>query len=417
MQKHIFYLFLIGILFNTSCKSKAGKDLLVSEDFQKAVQEKFINAQNGDVIELPEGTFQLSKTLFLEGLNDITIKGQGKDKTFLSFKGQDEGSEGLYISNVKNITISDFTIEDSKGDNIKIKGADGVVIRNINARWTDGAKETNGAYAIYPVSSKDVLIENSEASYASDAGIYVGQSTNVVVRWSYAHHNVAGIEIENCINSDVYENKAINNTGGILVFDLPNLPQANGRNARIFKNEIKENNFKNFAAKGNIVASVPPGTGVLILATDSVDVFDNDITNHKSVGVTIASYQLTQRPINDTAYGPYSSAIYIRNNRISSNKIIVDMSTDLGKLLYATFRKPMDIIYDGLPDPKFADENGMLPEGMKICIRNNGESIKFGNLNAAKANSLTDFLKFSSNDMTPFDCEITGISGKNTPVK
>lgn len=417
MQKHFFYLFLIGTLLATSCKTKDGKDLLVSEDFQKALQEKLINAQNGDVIELPEGIFQLSKTLFLEGLNDITIKGQGKDKTFLSFKGQDEGSEGLYISNVKNITLIDFTIEDAKGDNIKIKGGDGVVIRNINARWTDGAKETNGAYAIYPVQCKDVLIENSEASYASDAGIYVGQSTNVVVRRCYAHHNVAGIEIENCINSDVYENKAINNTGGILVFDLPDLPQANGRNARIFKNEIRENNFKNFAAKGNIVASVPPGTGMLVLATDSVDIFDNDIIDHKSVGIAIASYQLTQRPIKDSAYGPYSSAISIRDNRISSDKIIVDMSTDLGKLLYATFRKPMDIIYDGLPDPAFKDENGLLPTGMKICIRNNGEKIKFGNLNAAKANSLTDFLKVSSTDLSPFDCELNGITGKNTPVQ
>jgi parallel beta-helix repeat protein len=417
MRKHILYLFLIGALITTSCKTKGGKDLLVSEDFQKAVQEKFINAQNGDVIELPEGKFQLSKTLFLEGLNDVTIKGQGKDKTFLSFKDQEEGSEGLYVSNVKNFTISDFTIEDAKGDNIKIKGAEGVVIKNINSRWTDGAKETNGAYAIYPVSCKDVLIEDSEASYASDAGIYVGQSTNVVVRRCYAHHNVAGIEIENCINSDVYENKSINNTGGILVFDLPNLPQANGRNARVFKNIIKENNFKNFAAKGNIVAAVPPGTGMIVLATDSVDIFDNDITNHKSVGIAIASYQLTQRPLNDTAYGPYCNAIYIRNNRISSDKIIVDMSTDLGKLLFTTFRKPMDIIYDGLADPKLRDENGLLPEGMKICIRNNGESIKFGNLNASKANSLTDFLKYSTTDMAPFDCELNGITGKNTPVQ
>ncbi len=417
MRTHLFYLLLFGALISTSCKTKGGKDLLVSEDFQKAVQEKLINAQNGDVIELPEGTFQLSKTLFLEGLNDITIKGQGKDKTILSFMGQEEGSEGLYISNVKNVTISDFTIQDAKGDNIKIKGAEGVVIRNINARWTDGAKETNGAYAIYPVQCKDVLIEHSEASYASDAGIYVGQSTNVVVRWSYAHHNVAGIEIENCINSDVYENKAINNTGGILVFDLPDLPQANGRNARIFKNEVRDNNHKNFAAKGNIVASVPPGTGMLILATDSVDIFDNDIIDHKSVGIAIASYQLTQRPIKDTSYGPYTSAVSIRDNRISSNKIIVDMSTDLGKLVYATFRKPMDIIYDGLPDPKYKDEKGLLPENMRICIRNNGENIKFGNLNAAQANSFTDFLKYSNTDMSPFDCEFGGITGKNTPVQ
>jgi len=34
-------------------------------------------------------------------------------------------------------------------------------------------------------------------------------------------NNVAGIEIENCTDADVYENISTNNTGGVLVFDLP----------------------------------------------------------------------------------------------------------------------------------------------------------------------------------------------------
>lgn len=34
---------------------------------------------------------------------------------------------------------------------------------------------------------------------------------------------MAGIEIENSLNAEVYENEATENTGGILVFDLPDL--------------------------------------------------------------------------------------------------------------------------------------------------------------------------------------------------
>lgn len=417
MKRTTFCIILLTAFSFISCRSEKGKELLISDDFQKTLQEQLINAETGDVIELPEGTFELSKTLFLEGIDNITIKGQGMDKTILSFKGQEEGAEGMYISNLKNVVLSDFTIQDAKGDNIKIKSCEGVVVRKVNSTWTDGAKETNGAYAIYPVECKDVLVENSEASYASDAGIYVGQSINVVIRKNYAHHNVAGIEIENCINSDVYDNKAINNTGGILVFDLPDLPLANGRNARVFKNEIKDNNHKNFAPEGNIVATVPPGTGMIILATDSVDIFDNQILDHKTVGIAIASYQLLQRPINDTAYGPYSNAISIRNNTLKTSKKIVDMSTDLGKMVFATYRKPMDIIYDGIPDPLYRDENGILPDDKKICIKDNGEDIRFGNLNAYKANGVTDLLKHSSTDITPFDCTFEGITGKNTPLK
>lgn len=209
----------------------------------------------------------------------------------------------------------------------------------------------------------------------------------------------------------------MNNTGGILVFDLPDLPLANGRNARVFKNDIRDNNHKNFAPEGNIVATVPPGTGMIILATDSVAVFDNDIVDHKSVGVAIASYQFTQRPIKDSTYGPYSNAIYVHNNRISTSKKIVDMSTTMGQMIFATYRKPMDIIYDGIADPKQRDENGILPDHLKICIKNNGEDIKFGNLNAYKASGIADLLKYSTVDITPFDCEHKGITGKNTPVK
>ena len=48
--------------------------------------------------------------------------------------------------------------------------------------------------------------------------------------------NVAGIEIENSTDSEVYGNTATHNTGGILIFDLPDLPVKNGAGHRVFKN-------------------------------------------------------------------------------------------------------------------------------------------------------------------------------------
>lgn len=408
--------FALTLLAMVSCKQQPGADLLKSEDFQKALQEKFINAKNGDVIELPEGRFLLTKPLLLEGLDDITIKGQGADKTVLSFKGQEEGAEGIFITNVKNLLLEDFTVEDAIGDNFKFKGCDGLVLRRLNSTWTGGAKETNGAYGYYPVECRNVLIEDCEVSYCSDAGVYVGQSTNVVVRGCYAHHNVAGIEIENCINSDIYNNKAENNTGGILVFDLPKLFQANGRNARVFNNTIVNNNFKNFAAPGNIVAIIPPGTGMIILATDSVEVFDNVIEDHKTVGIGVVSYNITQKPVEDSTYGPYCNTIYIHNNTIKTSKLIPDLTTDMGKLLTAAYKSPVDILYDNITDPKLRDKEGNLPEDKRLCVRDNGE-IKFGNLNGWKANSLKDFLNHKDEDITRFTCSHGTIPGAGTPVK
>ena len=93
--------------------------------------------------------------------------------------------------------LEDFAVEDTKGDGVKSKGSDQITFRNLRVEWTAGPNEANGAYGVYPVASKNVLIDGVVVRGAADAGIYVGQSENIVVRNSRAEFNVAGIEIEN----------------------------------------------------------------------------------------------------------------------------------------------------------------------------------------------------------------------------
>ena len=135
-----------------------------------------------------------------------------------------------------------------------------------------------------PCSCTDVVIDGCTAVGASDAGIYVGQSENIIVRNCTARQNVAGIEIENSTRADVFDNLATDNSGGILVFALPDLPKKDGRHCRVFRNQVLANNHANFAPKGNTVATVPPGTGIMIMATDQVEVFDNAIEQNQTVG-------------------------------------------------------------------------------------------------------------------------------------
>ncbi|MEZ4880210.1 MAG: parallel beta-helix domain-containing protein [Chitinophagales bacterium] len=308
-MKQLNILILIITFFSIiSCKNQGNKssneNFSFDEKIQKEFQEKFILVEDGGTVELPAGNFLLDKTLSIEGKKNITIKGAGKDKTILSFLGQIAGAEGINITNCDGVTMENLTVQDAKGDNIKLKGCKNVVLRNLNSTWTTGADSTNGNYGYYPVECTNVLVEKCEVSYCADAGVYVGQSTNVIVRNCYAHHNVAGIEIENCINSDIYDNLAEDNSGGILVFDLPKLFQPNGRNAKLFNNTVKNNNFPNFAKPGSIVGEVPAGSGIIIMATDSVDVFGNTITDHKTAGISIVSYLMTERPINDSTYWP-----------------------------------------------------------------------------------------------------------------
>ncbi|MEM6763464.1 MAG: parallel beta-helix domain-containing protein [Bacteroidota bacterium] len=376
-----------------------------AQSFQKMLQTQMIMAEDGDTIYLEAGTHPISQTLSMDEKKRVVLKGAGEGKTILSFEKQEAGAEGLRITNSSHITMMDMTIQDAKGDCIKAMDVDGFICKNVTVEWTGKPNKKNGAYGFYPVNCSNVLIDNCTAIGASDAGIYVGQSHNVIVRNSTAHHNVAGIEIENTTMADVHDCYAYENTGGILVFDLPDLPKKKGGNVRVFNNKVENNNYKNFAPKGNIVGKVPPGSGIMILATNQVEVFKNDIIGHKTVGVSIISYFITEEEIKDEAYYPYPSEIYVHDNRFEKEKRLPSLSSRIGKLLFLKYgRKVPDILYDGIVDEERAGEDYKV-----LCIRNN-QNARFTNLDAAN-----DFNNISY-DLAPYDCSTESLKAPELAV-
>ena len=274
-----------------------------------------IQAIPGDVIELAAGKFDFDMDLELSTAN-ITIRGQGMDKTILSFKNQHMGSKGIEATG-DNFVIQDLAVEDTRGNAIKVVGAKNVTFRHVRTEWTGEPKTSNGAYGVYPVQCENVLIDGCIVRGAADAGVYVGQSRRIIVKNCNVHENVAGIEIENSFDADVFDNYATNNSGGILVFDLPGLDLHNGGRVRVFHNQVPKNNHANFGAPGSSVSNVAPGTGMLLLAMDNVEIFDNQITDNNTAGLQIISYILTGNPINDPKYDPYPEHAYIHDNHIS----------------------------------------------------------------------------------------------------
>jgi len=319
-------------------------------------------------------------------VDGVTVRGEGMDKTILNFKNQQAGSEGLYVTS-DHVTLEDFAIEDTKGNCHKSNGADYHVIRRVRAEWTAGPKTENGAYGLYPVSSQNVLIEDCVARGASDSGIYVGQSDNVVVRNCKAEFNVAGIEIENCHNAEVYGNVATRNTGGILVFDLPDLPKQRGHNIRVYRNKVFKNDTENFAPAGNIVATVPTGTGIMVMANSHVEVFENEVSDHFTTNVLLVSYLSTQIPIKDPNYYPYVENVYVHHNTFGP----CGMSPrGKGGTLMATLAgTPLpDIVWDGIVNQEKV-QKGELPPHANLFFadnkRNDGAEVTFVNLDAGVA--------------------------------
>ena len=283
-------------------------------DAQERLQTALIDARPGDTVHIAAGRYALANGLSLD-VAGVTVRGDGPARTILDFTGQKGEGEGLLVTS-NNVTLRDFAVENAAGNGIKSKGADGISFVDLRVEWTGGPKSTNGAYGVYPVSSKHVLIDRVFVKGASDAGIYVGQSQQIIVRNSRAEGNVAGIEIENSYNADVHDNAATGNTGGILVFDLPDLPQQGGHGIRLFHNQVVANNHANFAAPGNIVAGVPSGTGVMVMANRDVHVFDNDIKDNQGNAVMVVSY--TQK-FTDVSYNPLPRAVAVSGNRYAGN--------------------------------------------------------------------------------------------------
>jgi parallel beta-helix repeat protein len=360
--------------------------------FQKDLQLNLINAKAGDVITIPAGTHAINRSLSLN-VSGVTIRGEGMDKSVLSFKGQVQGAEGLLV-NASDFTIEDLAIEDTAGDGLKINDGKNVVIRRVRTEWTNGPDEDNGAYGIYPVQIENILLEECVAVGASDAGIYVGQSRNVVVRNNRAEYNVAGFEIENTIGADVYGNIAKNNTGGILVFNMPDLPQE-GHSTRVFQNQVISNNTNNFGAEGTPVASVPTGSGIVINSNDKVEIFDNDIADNNTANIIISSYYSTgfqgTREVAEH-YDPYPEIIYVYDNRFSGGGSSPD-GIELKALKIALFGLDgsfPDVLWDGFVNSEKTDANGHLKPEYAICVDNGEAGVLNADLGNDSENITTD---------------------------
>jgi cytochrome c peroxidase len=281
----------------------------------ESIQQAVDRAIPGDTIEIAPGVYH--ETVYID-MPNITVRGLIVDGERAWLDGQNVLSDGF------NTTGDDFVIEGLAfrgyiGNAILTTGAERVTYRNLYIEGTYSG-DVNTIYGIYPVECTEVLIEGNELTGIADAAIYVGQSRGpIIVRNNVVHGNVTGIEIENSTYADVYDNHAYNNTGGILVFLLPNNPSKIGHSTRVFNNLIEDNNHPNFAATGAIVGRVPSGTGIMIMTADNTEVFNNTIRNNQTAGLILTSLFIIYP--RDTVFdlGPLPENNYIHDNIWENN--------------------------------------------------------------------------------------------------
>lgn len=394
---HALPLIMVALLVSSSCEENDGPPWITihpEPDAQAKIQKALIELKAGVGIRLTGGTYEFTSQLSIDNKEDVRIVGAGRESTFLSFKGQTGSGEGLLVNQCRQLLLSDFTIKDTKGDAIKAKNCTEISFIRVGTVWSGEPRQENGAYGLYPVQCTNVLIHDCFAYGASDAGIYVGQSENAIVRNSVAQGNVSGIQVENTINAHVYANEVFDNAGGISVFDLPGLTQY-GSKTRVHGNHCYNNNRTNFAPSGNIVSNVPAGTGIMLLSTREVEIFDNEIADNMFAGIIMASYLMLGAP-GDPNYNPLYGNIYVHDNTYSRNGAFNTNQTELAGniafLINAFGLQQPDILIDNLTSGNVCISEPVIPT--------------FVNLHAESLN-IPEQIAHLDNILDPFKCEGT----------
>jgi len=344
-----------------------GCDMFVapSEDDQTAVQEAFIDITEGQTLCLAGGTFRFTRQLSLDA-NGVTVRGSGRDgddATILDFSAQISGANGIIITG-NGVSIADLQVFDTPGDGIRGDKIDDITFENVSVLWPESGSMDNGAYGLYPVQCNGVTIRNCLVEGSRDAGIYVGQSTRILVEDNEARGNVAGIEIENSTDAIVRRNYSHDNTGGILVFNLPGLDIGDGQRTNVYDNVIENNNVPNFGVVGTTVSLIPAGVGVLLLAADHNEVANNEIRGNASVGIAVIAYvDALFAPPEDPDFDIYAESNWIHDNTLEDNGTAPD---DLILLATESMMPGPDILLDGCFDETKDNADGSLSN----CVSN-----------------------------------------------
>lgn len=369
-----------------------GCDALVEpgDDDPTTLQGALLDAPDGSTVCMAAGTYRLNTEISISG-EGVTLRGASRATTILDFSTLDLGANGVKITG-DNVTITALTVQETPGDGIRAEDVTNITYDDVAVLWAAPASVENGAYGFYPVGCTGVTIRKSLVVGARDAGVYVGQSTNILVEDNEAHGNVAGIEIENSTGATVRRNHAHDNTAGILIFNLPGLPVKDGKQTLAHDNMVENNNLDNFAKEGTIVAEVPPGLGFMILASDSNEIRDNTITGHRSTGVIIAEYSdVLFEAFDDPEFDLYAQSNFVHHNMFSNN------GTDPADLILTVSKnmKPApDMMLDGCVDASRDNADN----GLTNCFFENG-SATYLNFD------LCGGFAMQNTDLAPVTCE------------
>jgi parallel beta-helix repeat protein len=288
-------LIVVGIVILPSCKkemtptdddslnlktkevSSADKEHRIIVHAGSSIQAALNTADAGSIVQVDPGVYKEAIVVSKPGIQiigggiGVVIQNPGEEENGITVT---DAGDGFVL---KNVAIQNF-----EENGIILTGVDHFTISHVTAI-------NNGEYGIFPVHCSHGTIEFCVVKGHSDTGLYVGQSSDVIMQFNTALENVNGLEVENSSNVSVIRNQSFNNVCGILIDLLPGKDVKTSANILVRNNNVFNNNHVNFGEPGSLESVVPKGLGILLLGADNVTMESNIVMGNDFAGITVFS--------------------------------------------------------------------------------------------------------------------------------
>ncbi len=298
-------------------------------DAQARLLRALFHAQEGDIIELCAGEFHFDREIPLHDKRGVTLRGAGKDATFLRFASSKD-AWGITAGRVRGFTLQGMTVSDVPSLGVYIYDSEQVTVRDLRVTWTgydtcdpsptalvDRCTD-NGDVGAALEYCRDVLVEDSDFHGAALFGLIALIPRDAVFQRLLATHNTVGMLYAETIRSTLRDSLFEANAAGVVMGDAAeNNPH--GGKARLVNNRFVANNTPNFVPTGNFLTAIPSGIGVLLVAADQIEFTGNEFVDNGTSGLVVINAGLTAPDEPETKYDFYPEGLNIHDNLFRDN--------------------------------------------------------------------------------------------------
>jgi len=252
----------------------------------ESIQATVDAAPAGSTIFIEPGTYTEAISIAKPGLHLIGLAGPGNSEPVIENPGS--ADTGITVaspspgSTLNGFVLQNLIVRDFLENGVLLAGVNHFVISNVQAI-------NNGEYGLFPIFSVFGLIANCTAQGSNDTGIYVGESSQILLTHNLVFDNVNGLEIENSSFVVAAGNVSRDNTVGILEDLLPGLTIETSAFNVIANNIVVHNNRPNTAAAGDVAAAEPSGIGILMVGGSYNVTIGNFVSQNGYAGIVLVS--------------------------------------------------------------------------------------------------------------------------------